>query len=157
MDKKEVLLKEIDLIQSCINRMAQNSFLVKGWTISLIAVILALLPEKIDIKILCAIGLVATLCFWFLDAFYLKMERLYRWKYEWVVLNRLHSDEYFYDLNPHNSKMWCLDKIGKVKKKPCIVRIMFTKTLVPVYLTLVVFLIGVLVYKFYPSLVMCCK
>ena len=27
--------KEIDLIQSCINRMAQNSFQVKGWTVAL--------------------------------------------------------------------------------------------------------------------------
>ena len=40
--------KEIDLIQSCINRMAQNSFQVKGWTVALFAVILALLPEKVE-------------------------------------------------------------------------------------------------------------
>ena len=38
--------KEIDLIQSCINRMAQNSFQVKGWTVALFAVILALGPTS---------------------------------------------------------------------------------------------------------------
>lgn len=27
---KDILSKEIDLIQGCINRMAQNSFLIKG-------------------------------------------------------------------------------------------------------------------------------
>ena len=45
--KMEELHKEIDLIQGCINRMAQNSFLIKGWTVTLFAVILALLPEKV--------------------------------------------------------------------------------------------------------------
>ena len=33
-DKKisiEEIHKEIDLIQSCITRMAQNSFMIKGW------------------------------------------------------------------------------------------------------------------------------
>lgn len=43
----EEIHKEIDLIQSCITRMAQNSFMVKGWFVSLYAVVLALLPEKL--------------------------------------------------------------------------------------------------------------
>ena len=30
----EIIHKEIDLIQSCISRMANNSFLLKGWLIS---------------------------------------------------------------------------------------------------------------------------
>ena len=47
--KQEILYKEIDLIQSCINRMAQNSFVVKGWLIALVAVVLALLPEKFNL------------------------------------------------------------------------------------------------------------
>ena len=76
--QNEILIKEIDLIQSCINRMAQNSFVVKGWTITLVAVVLALLPEKVDMQMLSIIGVIATLCFWYLDAFFLKMERLYR-------------------------------------------------------------------------------
>ena len=108
MDKKElktVMEKEIDLVQGCISRMAQNSFVIKGWTITLIAVALALLPEKFDAKLLCGISIVATTCFWYLDAFYLKMERLYRLKYQWLIANRLETDEYCYDLNPHNSKM----------------------------------------------------
>ena len=63
MDREDVLEKEIDLIQSCVNRMAQNSFVIKGWLITLITVILALLPEKIDICILSGVIIVATLCF----------------------------------------------------------------------------------------------
>ena len=40
-DKKEISIeeihKEIDLIQSCITRMAQNSFMIKGWFVSIYA------------------------------------------------------------------------------------------------------------------------
>lgn len=136
-EKKEILEKEIDLIQACINRMAQNSFIVKGWTITLITVILALLPEKIDIRLLCAIVIVATVCFWYLDAFFLRTERLYRWKYEWVIANRPKSEEYCYDLNPYNEKMWLPDKDGKQRQAPTIRCIMFTKTLTPIYVPLV--------------------
>lgn len=137
-EKKEILEKEIDLIQACINRMAQNSFIIKGWTITLITVILALLPEKIDIRLLCAIVIVATVCFWYLDAFFLRTERLYRWKYEWVIANRPKSEEYCYDLNPYNEKMWLPDKDDKQRKAPTIPRIMFTKTLTPIYVPLVI-------------------
>jgi len=42
----ENLLKEIDLIQSCIKRMAQNSFIVKGWMLSLITIVLTLCLAK---------------------------------------------------------------------------------------------------------------
>ena len=136
-EKKEILEKEIDLIQACINRMAQNSFIVKGWTITLITVILALLPEKIYIRLLCAIVIVATVCFWYLDAFFLRTERLYRWKYEWVIANRPKREEYCYDLNPYNEKMWLLDKDGKQRQAPTIRCIMFTKTLTPIYVPLV--------------------
>ena len=34
----EEIHKEIDLIQSCISKMANNSFLIKGWLITLISI-----------------------------------------------------------------------------------------------------------------------
>ena len=33
--KIEEIHKEIDLIQACITRMAQNSFKIKGWFVSI--------------------------------------------------------------------------------------------------------------------------
>lgn len=136
VQQNEILFKEIDLIQSCINRMAQNSFVVKGWTITLVAVVLALLPEKVDMWMLSIIGILATLCFWYLDAFFLKMERLYRWKYEWVIEKRANSDKFYYDLNPYNEKMWLPDDKNP-RKEPCVLEIMFTRTLIPIYIPLV--------------------
>lgn len=128
-----VLDKEIDLIQSCISRMSHNSFMIKGWLITLVAVVLALLPERFDLSGLCFVGFVITTCFWYLDAFFLKTETLYRWKYEWVIKNRLTSQEYFYDLNPYNSKMWLLTNESIKKKEPTIIKLMCSKTLFPMY------------------------
>jgi hypothetical protein len=143
-----ILEKEIDLIQSCINRMAQNSFIVKGWTVTLIAVVFALLPEKIDIKLLCGIGFIITICFWYLDSFFLKTERLYQWKYEWVIENRLNTNLFCYNLNPHNKGMWLLNGDNSEKKEPLIIRIMVTKTLLPIYLPLIFLEIGFFIYSF---------
>ncbi len=132
-NNQNVLEKEIDLIQSCINRMAQNSFVVKGWLITLVTVILALLPEKVDTRGVCIIVLLATLCFWYLDAFFLRLERLYRWKYEWVIANRKETNKFCYDLNPMNSDMWTLLGSGIRPKAPSVIRVMFTKSLIPLY------------------------
>lgn len=132
-DNQNVLEKEIDLIQSCIKRMAQNSFVVKGWLITLVTVILALLPENVNTRGICIIVLLATICFWYLDAFFLRLERLYRWKYEWVIAKRLKTMDYCYDLDPMNENMWLPQKDGKSKKAPCVVRVMLTKSLTLLY------------------------
>jgi len=101
-NKQTILHKEIDLIQECIKRMANNSFLIKGWTVTLIAVVLALAKDKVDFFYICLILLVPVLGFWYLDTFFLRTERMYRKMYEWVIKNRPTSDERMYDLNPKN-------------------------------------------------------
>ena len=98
---KEIIHKEIDLIQACISRMANNSFLIKGWCISLIAVILALSKENINPIVLCFIILIPLFSFWYLDAYFLRTERMYRKMYGWVLKKRSKGDSSFlYDLNP---------------------------------------------------------
>ena len=144
MDKNNILEKEIDLIQNCISRMSQNSFNVKGWFIGLIIAVIALLPESIDASYVCLIILITTFIFWGLDAFYLKMEKLYRWKYEWVIVTRLTTTEYSYNLNPYEQGMWLPNKAKSLKKEPCLVRIMFTKTLIQFYLPIIIIALIVL-------------
>lgn len=143
-DKKEIMFKEIDLIQSCITRMAQNSFMVKGWLITLITAVLTLKPEKVDVDIICLICAISTFCFWALDAFFLKTERLYRMKYEWIIKNRMNSDDYMFDLNPYNSKMWIKkdDKKENVKA-PSLISVMISKTLFPMYILLLCIIVFV--------------
>lgn len=85
--KMEELHKELDLIQGCITRMAQNSFMIKGWFIAIIAGIFALLFVENN-QIALIISLVITGLFWYLDAFFLKTERIYRSIYSWVLKER---------------------------------------------------------------------
>lgn len=100
--EQEVLHKEIDLIQACITRMANNSFLLKGWTISIIAVVLALSDKASEPAILSLVVLIPLLSFWHLDAFFLRTERMYRKMYEWVIEKRCAGESnHLYDLNPH--------------------------------------------------------
>jgi len=99
---KEIFHKEIDLIQACITRMANNSFLLKGWSITIIAVVLALADKAGNPALLSAILLIPLLSFWYLDAFFLRTEKMYRKMYEWIIVNRPKKiKEHLYDLNPH--------------------------------------------------------
>jgi len=102
---RDVLHKEIDLIQACITRMASNSFLLKGWAISIIAVVLALADRAVEPALLSSLVLIPLISFWYLDAFFLRTEKMYRKMYEWVLKTRGAEDTSFlYDLNPHRFK-----------------------------------------------------
>jgi len=96
-DRSTYLLKEIDIIQGIITRMAHNSFLIKGWTITLVVVTLLLKGSNFQILIAC----IPLLVFWFLDAYFLWQERMYRKLYGWVIQNRLETDEYLFDMNAY--------------------------------------------------------
>ncbi len=112
---KEYMLKEIEIIQDIIKRMAFNSFMIKGWSITLVVVALLLKGTKYQV----GIAFIPLLVFWFLDAYFLWQERLYRKLYEWVTTNRLKTDEYLFDMNAYRFK-------DKVQSR---VRIMFSITL----------------------------
>ncbi|MBL7186064.1 MAG: hypothetical protein ISS70_07040 [Phycisphaerae bacterium] len=138
MMDKEVLHKEIDLIQDCIKRMAHNSFLLKGWTVSLVAIVLAL-AKDFDLIYLCLLLLLPVICFWYLDAFFLYTEKMYRRMYEWVIANRSKTDEHLYNLNPHCFK----------KEVPGELKIMFSKTLfvfygIPAFALIICFICAVI-------------
>jgi hypothetical protein len=139
MDKKEIvtneeLHKEIDLIQSCITRMANNSFMLKGWLLTLIIAFIALLPENINRFYICLIVLLTDLAFWYLDAFFIKQEKLFKWKYDWVITKRLEGkSDFLYNLNPYEKDMWLLDKNKKTKHEPYVIMEMINKSLIPLY------------------------
>lgn len=141
--KIEEIHKEIDLIQSCITRMAQNSFLIKGWFISLYAVILALLPEKVNMVLVYAALVAVNLIFWYLDGFFLRTEKVYRKIYDWVLETRPQNNrELLYQLNPFGFK-------GKIKETEPVWQVMWSKTLrwfylIPLLFVLIVLLINCL-------------
>lgn len=121
MDKEEKiqiveLHKEIDLIQSCINRMAGNSFLLKGWLVSVIAIIMTIGKDGTNKAVIITTAAIVTFSFWYLDAIFLRNERLYRAMYKWVLEKRAKGDrELQYDLDPRrfNGEV---DSVGKIMR-----------------------------------------
>lgn len=70
-------MKHLDMIQGIINRMASNSFALKGWAVTLVAGIFALASKDAD-KMYFLVAYVPIVVFWFLDSYYLLQERLFR-------------------------------------------------------------------------------
>jgi hypothetical protein len=97
---KEFMFKEIEIIQEIIKRMAFNSFMIKGWTVTLVAITLLLKGSKFQVLI----AFIPLIVFWFLDAYFLWQERLYRRLYNWVIQNRIQTDECLFDMNAYRFK-----------------------------------------------------
>ncbi len=80
MDNK---LKHLEFIQGAINRMSGNSFLLKGWSVTLGAALFALAAKDANFKFV-AIAYYPILVFWVLDGYFLYQERLFRALYDKV-------------------------------------------------------------------------
>lgn len=99
MDKK---LKHLEFIQQAINRMASNLFLLKGWTVTLIAAMFALAAtESRDFYFLLAYF--PTLLFWVLDGYFLSQERRFRSLYDHVRNLGEDSIDFSMDTQPFKS------------------------------------------------------
>lgn len=93
MDNK---IKHMEMIQGIINRMAGNSFALKGWAVTLVTGIFALSSKEAD-KMYFLIAYVPIIVFWGLDAYYLLQERLYRSLYNKV--RNMKEIEIDFDMN----------------------------------------------------------
>lgn len=76
-------IKHMDMIQAVIARLAGNSFLLKGWAVTLTLGLLGFAIEKSD-RGLAAAAFAPILIFGALDAYYLRTERLFRKLYDCV-------------------------------------------------------------------------
>ena len=76
-------LKHLEFIQGVINRLATNSFQMKGWSVVLVAAILVLLARENKLHA-AFIALAPILVFWALDGYFLWQERLHRALYDHV-------------------------------------------------------------------------
>jgi hypothetical protein len=83
---EESWVSYLGFVQNVITRMAQNSYLLKGWTVTLVAAIFAL-SLSLDSTFIITIALLPTIVFSVLDAYYLRQERLFRKLYDDVRRN----------------------------------------------------------------------
>lgn len=75
--------KHLDFIQAAVNRMAGNLFLLKGWTVTLIAALFALAAKDSN-KSYVLIAYFPLFIFWTLDGYFLSQERKFRALYDHV-------------------------------------------------------------------------
>lgn len=92
MDEK---IAHLGFIQAIVNRMGNNSFLIKGWSVTLVVALFALAAKETN-KTFMLLALFAALLFWWLDAYILHQERLFRALYQAVRLGKVQPD---YSLN----------------------------------------------------------
>ena len=142
--EKEVIHKELDLIQDVIKRMASNSFEVKKWLIGILSAIVVFIRDELlggNIQLI-GLLLVPVLCFWYLDAFFLSTEKLYREMYKWVIEYRSQTDKYLYDLNTMSREFPADKVVDFIIPKNNVWHVMFSKTLLPFYSVPVVFIVA---------------
>jgi len=76
-------VKHLEMIQNIINRMANNSFLLKSWSVILVSALFALAATGSNISFI-YLACFPALAFWILDGYFLWQERLYRKLYDRV-------------------------------------------------------------------------
>jgi hypothetical protein len=102
MDEK---LKYLEMIQSIISRMANNSFLIRGWSITLVAALFALSAKDSELLFLC-LAYFPAIAFWILDGYYLNQERLFRDLYNKVRIMNKDQVDFSMDTSVFNKSSW---------------------------------------------------
>lgn len=80
----EEKIKHLEMIQGVITRMNSNSFQIKGWYITILSALCAIYASNPNPAFV-AIGILPTVLFWAMDAYYLQQERKFRGLYQDVV------------------------------------------------------------------------
>lgn len=99
----EVKIAHLTFIQGVINRMGTNSFLLKGWSVTVIAALFALASQGAN-NMFVIIAYLPALMFWGLDAFFLHQEKLYRKLYEKVAEDIVSSDKFTLNVSSYASE-----------------------------------------------------
>ena len=83
--ENRVETKHLEFIQAIISRLAGNSFQMKGWNVALATAAVGFAATKDARPTLAVLAVVPALAFWFLDSYYLTLERRYRELYKQAI------------------------------------------------------------------------
>jgi len=75
--------KHLEMIQGVVNRLAQSSFLLKGWSVLLVSALFALAAGNTQ-PLFVYLAYFPAIAFWILDGYFLWQERLFRALYDHV-------------------------------------------------------------------------
>lgn len=125
----------LSLIQGVIDRMGNNSFYLKGWAVAVIVALYTLASSEKNKYAF--VSLIILIILWFLDAYYLQLERKYRFLYNNV--RKKNEDEVDFNLDYNNS----LINMGEINNYSYF-NILISKTILPFYLSCII--ITLLIY-----------
>ena len=132
----ESKIKHLEFIQNIITRMNTNSFLMKGWTVTIVSAILAIYASTKNM-IFILFGLFPTFIFWFLDTYYLTQERKFR---------GLYNDVAEVSENPKQIKLFAMRPDLYVGGKYSYGNVFWSTTIWKLYLSIITFLCGLYIY-----------
>jgi len=124
--------KHLEFIQAAICRMAGNLFLLKGWSVTLIAALFALAAKDSN-QLYVLVAYYPLLVFWALDGFFLSQERKFRALYDHVRTLDESSINFSMDTSPFSSD-----------EKTSWSAALFSKTLLIYYGGLAVLMVGLM-------------
>jgi hypothetical protein len=132
-------IEHLKMIQDVINRMAGNSFLTKGWCVTLVSAIIVLGAKELDKRFI-IIAFLPVIMFWILDGYFLFQERLFRKLYEFV---RSKGKDEEVDFSMDTSVI-----NNEENQQISWTRAIFSKTLIIFYLTMLIAIILTLFLAF---------
>ena len=92
-------INHLEFIQGVINRLASDSFRMKGWCVVLVAALFILLAREGRVEFV-AVALVPVVFFWGLDGYFLWQERLFRALYDSVRVLEEGEIDFSMDVSP---------------------------------------------------------
>mgnify|MGYP001045497975 CR=1 FL=1 len=122
--------RHLEMTVRIIERMEKNSFLIKGWAMTLVVAITALFANDSEKKFILVI-FIPIVVFWFLDAFYLQIEKKYRILYQAICQKKSKEIDFSMDINS-------LAFDEKDRKEVCFTRCLFSFSEMIFYLPLII-------------------
>ncbi len=96
LQEREDKRKHLEFIQNVITRMNTNSFMIKGWAVTLVSALFALSAADTNQNFY-LIAVIPAIMFWVLDGFFLATERRYVNLYKEVCEGRQSN----FNMNPY--------------------------------------------------------
>jgi hypothetical protein len=94
----------LNMIQDVINRLSNNSFLLKGWSVVLVSGLFALAAAETN-RLFLYLSYFPSISLWFLDGYFLWQERLFRALYDQVRKKSIRDVDFSMDTSIVRSRV----------------------------------------------------
>lgn len=95
----DLAAKHLDYLQAVITRMAANSFLARGWSLTLTVALIGLATDR-GRPALALLALFPITAFWLFDAYFLALEKRFRDLFDTAARAALNGGETTLSMNP---------------------------------------------------------